>query len=115
MVEVRSHCLLLSLLLILPLLESALDLGIASPPPTAIQCSTRIAKQPDRFGFPSCLSAVHVAPIPSSCSQAVKEPSWQETMADEIMALESKQTWDLVPQPESSPVIDSKWVFFVKV
>lgn len=36
-------------------------------------------------------------------------------MADQIVALESNQTWDLVPRLESGSVIGSKWVFSIKV
>lgn len=84
-------------------------------PPPALRRSTRIAKPPDRFGFPSFLSAVHAISIPSSYSQAVQESCWQEAMADEIVAFESNQSWDLVPHSESGSVIGSKKVFSIKV
>lgn len=75
-----------------PLPDPALDPGILYPAPTELHRTTRVSNPPDRFGFPSCLSAVDVVPIPSSYSHVVKEPCWQNPTDDEIVALETNQT-----------------------
>ena len=36
-------------------------------------------------------------------------------MNGELLALEANQTWDLVPAPEGASVIDSKWIYSIKV
>lgn len=89
--------------------------GISHPPPAELRHSTWIYVPPDHFGFISCLSILLSIPISSSYSQAAKDPCWQTAMADKIVALETKQTWDLVPRPTIGLIIGSKWVFTVKV
>lgn len=36
-------------------------------------------------------------------------------MTEELIAIESSQTQDLVPQPPGVPIIGSKWVFSLKL
>ena len=51
---------------------------------------------------------------PVSYEQAKTEPRWIQAMQLELDALESNETWDLVPLPADKHVIDSKWVYKVK-
>ncbi|XP_074378611.1 uncharacterized protein LOC141720152 [Apium graveolens] len=53
-------------------------------------------------------------PTPSTYSQAIKYPVWCEAMKAEILALESNDTWDLVPMPSNTNIVDCKWIYKVK-
>ncbi|KAL4360831.1 hypothetical protein GQ457_04G009560 [Hibiscus cannabinus] len=51
---------------------------------------------------------------PTSYTDAVKGPLWIQAMKDEISALESNDTWKVVPLPTGKVPIGCKWVFRVK-
>ena len=51
---------------------------------------------------------------PKSYSEAIKDPKWQNAMADEIAALESNQTWSLTSLPSHKKAIGCKWVYRIK-
>ena len=36
-------------------------------------------------------------------------------MTEELLALESNSTWDLVPAPQNASIIESKWIYSIKV
>ena len=64
------------------------------------------------FAFVSTLSSVST---PKSTSEALSHPSWKQAMVEEIDALYSNDTWDLVAlRPGKSPV-GCRWVYTVKV
>ena len=51
---------------------------------------------------------------PISYRDAIVHQEWQNTMAEEIAALECTSTWDLVPLPPHVHSITCKWVYKVK-
>lgn len=46
--------------------------------------------------------------VPYTFNQVVKDPNWFEAMQTKIKALESNDTWDLVPLPPNQHIIDCK-------
>ena len=54
-------------------------------------------------------------PIPNSYEEASSDPNWQDAMTEEIVALETNQTWEVVSPPFGVSISGSKWVFSVKL
>jgi len=67
---------------------------------------------PSYFDFVSALSSVS---IPKTIHEALSHQGWKQAMIDEMVALESNHTWELVPPPPGKSVVGCKWVFNVKV
>jgi hypothetical protein len=55
------------------------------------------------------------SPIPSSARVVLTDPHWRAAMEDKYGALISNGTWELVPRPQGSNVVTSKWVFTHKL
>lgn len=57
----------------------------------------------------------HFATIePRGFKSSVKHLEWLAIMQEEIDALQSNHTWDLVPRPSVTNIVDLKWVFRMK-
>ncbi|KAL4290518.1 hypothetical protein GQ457_14G002400 [Hibiscus cannabinus] len=52
---------------------------------------------------------------PKNYKQAVLHECWRKAMEDEILALETNHTWDLVSLPHGKKTIGCKWVFKAKL
>nr|CAN79281.1 hypothetical protein VITISV_034553 [Vitis vinifera] len=50
-----------------------------------------------------------------STHEALSHPGWQQTMVDEMAALHSNGTWDLVVLPSGKSTVGCRWVYAVKV
>nr|CAN79194.1 hypothetical protein VITISV_000236 [Vitis vinifera] len=61
--------------------------------------------------FVSTLSSVS---LPKSTSEALSHPGWRQTMVDEMAALHSNGTWDLVSLPPGKSTVGCRWVHTVK-
>ncbi|CAN1751808.1 Retrovirus-related Pol polyprotein from transposon RE1, partial [Linum perenne] len=59
--------------------------------------------------------AILTTPEPSSYSAAVKDLCWRKAMEEELSALDSNQTWDVVPLPSGKRAVGCKWVFKTKL
>ena len=64
------------------------------------------------FAFVSTLSFV---PLPRNVHEALSDPGWKQAMMDEMAALHSSGTWDLVPLPPGKSTVGCRWVYAVKV
>jgi hypothetical protein len=51
---------------------------------------------------------------PTCFEQAVGNPKWDNTMDEEMAALDANATWELVVLPEDKKIIGCKWVHKVK-
>lgn len=51
---------------------------------------------------------------PRTLRSAFKDPHWVSAMQEEISALHSNHTWELVPRPANVNVVGSKWVYRIK-
>ncbi|KAL4362743.1 hypothetical protein GQ457_04G027460 [Hibiscus cannabinus] len=63
----------------------------------------------------SFVAAVDSLKEPKNYKQAVLHECWRKAMEDEILALETNHTWDLVSLPPGKKTIGCKWVFRTKL
>ena len=64
------------------------------------------------FAFVSAISSVS---LPKSTPEAFSHPGWRQTMVNEMTALHSNDTWDLVVLPSGKFTVGCRWVYTVKV
>ena len=64
------------------------------------------------FVFVSTLSSVST---PKSTSEALSHPGWKQALAEEMDALYSNDTWELVALPPGKSHVGCCWVYIVKV
>ncbi|RVX10877.1 Retrovirus-related Pol polyprotein from transposon TNT 1-94 [Vitis vinifera] len=64
------------------------------------------------FAFISAISSVS---FPKSTPEALSHPGWRQAMVDEMTALHSNDTWDLVVLPSGKSTVGCRWVYTVKV
>lgn len=62
-----------------------------------------------------CSIASDVPIEPSSYIAASKDDRWVIAMSQEFRALQSQNTWTLVPRPPNVNIIGSKWVYRIKL
>jgi hypothetical protein len=51
---------------------------------------------------------------PENLAEALRHAHWKDAMDEEYSALQHNKTWQLVPCPSGSNVIDCKWVYKIK-
>ncbi|KAG7533176.1 Reverse transcriptase RNA-dependent DNA polymerase [Arabidopsis thaliana x Arabidopsis arenosa] len=54
-------------------------------------------------------------PMPTTVTEALKDPNWTAAMLEEMGNCSETQTWSLVPLTSKMHVLGSKWVFRVKL
>ncbi|RVW46810.1 Retrovirus-related Pol polyprotein from transposon RE2 [Vitis vinifera] len=109
------------------LVSKVLPLLIISPPDVVPSCPLQAYHRRHRVVVPPSLAEVPAdsLPIPSA-SPAPALPlsadlpitlrkGWQQAMADEMAALHSNGTWDLIVLPSSKSIVGCRWVYIVKV
>src|SRR6266542_1166182 len=60
------------------------------------------------------IASLQTVPIPSDWRAAKQDPRWKAAMKEELLALQKKQTWELVSLPVGKRAVGCKWVFTVK-
>lgn len=63
----------------------------------------------------TCLASLSSISIPKSADEALSHPEWRQAMIDEMCALQSSGTWELVPLPSGKSVVGCRWLYTVKV
>jgi len=54
-------------------------------------------------------------PIPKTTSEAMADPDWRQAMVEEMAALHSNGTWELVSLPPNKQIVGCHWVYTVKI
>nr|ABN08283.1 hypothetical protein MtrDRAFT_AC155889g9v2 [Medicago truncatula] len=67
---------------------------------------------PSYYAFVVSLDSVS---IPKTKGEVMSDPGWRQAMVDEMAALHSNDTWDLVPLPDGKTTVGCRWVYTVKV
>ena len=77
-----------------------------------LRLSTLVSRPPDRYGYShlSFLATLASINIPTSYSQAMKHECWRKAMSEELEALQTNHTWDVVTYPLTVRPIGCKWV-----
>lgn len=53
--------------------------------------------------------------IPKSTCEAMADPNWHQTMVEEMTALHSNNTWDIITLTLDKTIVGCQWVYIVKV
>ena len=53
--------------------------------------------------------------LPKSTPEALSHPGWRQTLVNEMTALHSNGTWDLIVLPSGKSTVGCRWVYAVKV
>ncbi|KAL4323357.1 hypothetical protein GQ457_11G027870 [Hibiscus cannabinus] len=64
--------------------------------------------------YGSFIANISSSTEPSYYHQAVQSSDWRIAMDEELRAMETNQTWSVVPLPEGKQPIDCKWVYRIK-
>ena len=65
--------------------------------------------------YSAFVSAISSVSLPKTTNEALSHPSWRQAMVDEMDALHSTGTWDLVVLPFGKFPGGCRWVYTVKV
>nr|CAN79672.1 hypothetical protein VITISV_012210 [Vitis vinifera] len=65
--------------------------------------------------YSAFVSAISFVSFPKSTHEALSHPGWRQAMVDEMDALHSNGTWDLVVLPSGKFTVGCRWVYAVKV
>ncbi|RVW15111.1 Retrovirus-related Pol polyprotein from transposon TNT 1-94 [Vitis vinifera] len=112
----------------LPILSASPAPALPSPNdlPIAVRKGTRSTRNPHpiynflsyhRLSSPysAFVSAISSVSLPKSTHEVLSHPGWRQAMVDEMVALHSNDTWDLVVLPSGKSTVGCRWVYAVKV
>ncbi|RVX20561.1 Retrovirus-related Pol polyprotein from transposon RE2 [Vitis vinifera] len=110
----------------IPLASPAPTLPPSADLPIALQKGNRSIRNPHpiynflsyyRLSSPysAFVSAISSVSLPKSTPEALSHLGWRQAMVDEMAALHSNGTWDLVVLPSGKSTVGCRWVYTVKV
>ena len=110
----------------IPSASSTSALPLADNLPIALRKGNRFTSNPHpiynflsyhRLSSPysSFVSTISSVSLPTNTNEALSHPGWRQTMVDEMAALHSTGTWDLVVLPFDKFPVGCCWVYTVKV
>ena len=65
--------------------------------------------------YSAFVSTISSVSLPKNTNEALSHPGWRQAMVDEMAALHSTGTWDLVVWPFGKFPVGCRWVYTVKV
>ena len=65
--------------------------------------------------YSAFVSTISTVSLPKNTNEALSHPGWRQAMVDEMAALHSTGTWDLVVLPVGKFPVGCRWVYTVKV
>ena len=65
--------------------------------------------------YSAFVSTISSVSLPKNTNEALSHPGWRQAMVDEMAALHSTGTWDLVVFPFGKFPVGCRWVYTVKV
>ena len=65
--------------------------------------------------YSAFVSTISFISLPKNTNETLSHPGWRQTMVDEMSALHSTSTWDLVVLPFGKFPVGCRWVYTVKV
>ena len=65
--------------------------------------------------YSAFVSTISTVSLPKDTNEALSHPGWRQAMVDEMAALHSTGTWDLVVLPVGKFPVGCRWVYTVKV
>ena len=66
------------------------------------------------LGTTTLFQALLTTSVPKGFKSTAKNPQWLMAMEEEMVALHSNETWELVPRPHNTNIVGSKWIFHTK-
>ena len=61
------------------------------------------------------ISTLSYVSLPNTVHEALSHPGWKRAMVEEMAALHSISTWDLVPLLVGKSPVGCRWVYTVKI
>ena len=61
------------------------------------------------------MSTLSSVSIPQTVHEALSHPNWKQAMVEEMAALHSSGTWDLITLPAGKTPVGCRWVYTVKI
>ena len=65
--------------------------------------------------YSAFVSAISYVSLPNNTNEALSHPGRRQAMVDEMAALYSTDTWDLVVLPSGKSLVGCCWIYTVKV
>ena len=104
----------------MPILPSPVDLPIAIRKGTRSSCNPHpiynfLTYHHLSSPYSAFVSTLSYVSVPKTVHEALSHPDWKQAMVEEMVALHSSGTWDLVTLPVGKTHVGCRWVYTVKI